>query len=77
MNINIKSYIIPIIIIIISVLLGFSIYNVYFQSLQEGLENRTKKEGFTGTYAITCPLTRLKSERNPFCNKDSPICIIQ
>lgn len=46
MNIKIKSYIIPIIIIIICVLLGFSIYKVYFQSVQEGLENRTKKEGF-------------------------------
>jgi hypothetical protein len=44
MNIKITSYIYPIIIIIIFTLVGFSIYNIYFQPVQEGLETRIRRE---------------------------------
>jgi hypothetical protein len=44
MNSKIKSYIIPIIILVICILVGFSIYNLCFQSIQEGLETRIKRE---------------------------------
>jgi hypothetical protein len=44
MNCKITSYITPIIIIIICSLLGFLIYNSYFQPVQEGLETRIKRE---------------------------------
>jgi len=44
MNSKIKSYIIPIIIIIICILVGFSVYKIFFQTVQEGLEIRIKRE---------------------------------
>jgi hypothetical protein len=44
MNSKIKSYIIPIIIIIISILVGFSLYSFYDQPFQEGLETRIMRE---------------------------------
>ena len=44
MNSKITSYIYPIIIIIIFTLIGFSIYNIYFQPVQEGLETRIRRE---------------------------------
>lgn len=44
MNSKIKPYIIPIIIIIICILVGFSQYSFYAQSFQEGLETRIMRE---------------------------------
>jgi hypothetical protein len=44
MNSKITSYIYPIIIIIIFTLIGFLIYNIYFQPVQEGLETRIRRE---------------------------------
>jgi hypothetical protein len=44
MNINITSYIIPIIIIIICILVGFSLYAIYTEPVKEGLETRIMRE---------------------------------